>query len=103
MKARELRQRVRNHEMVLGFQQFTPSPTITEIAGLSGFDFAWLCLEHGSTGLGTDLEHLIRACNAADMVPIVRITDIEHHIIQKSVEMGAKLDFGHLVRKGAVG
>jgi len=90
MKARELRERIRNREVVLGYQQFTPSPTITELAGLAGFDFAWLCMEHGATGLGTDLEHLIRACNATDMVPIVRITDIEHHIIQKSLEMGAK-------------
>ncbi len=90
MKAGEFRQKVRNHEVVLGYQQFVPSPTITEIAGLAGFDFAWLCIEHGSAGLGTDLENMIRACNATDMVPLVRITDVEHYIIQKSLEMGAK-------------
>lgn len=90
MKAKGLKEKIRNGEVVLGFEQFIPSPTVTEIAGLAGFDWVWLCIEHGTAGLGTDLENLIRAANAVDTVPIVRITDIEHSIITRCLDMGAK-------------
>lgn len=89
MNATEFRQQVRSGKVVLGYQQFTASPGLTEMAGLAGFDFAWLCTEHGAASLGSDLENMIRACNATDMAPIVRITDIEHHLIQRSLELGA--------------
>ena len=87
--AKKFRERVRNGEVVLGYQQFTPSPTVTEIAGLAGFDFAWLCIEHGAATLGTDLENMIRACNATDMAPLVRVTEIDQQLIQRSLELGA--------------
>ncbi|MBI4233897.1 MAG: hypothetical protein HY686_05590 [Chloroflexi bacterium] len=90
MKARELKEKMWDKEVVLGFQQFTPSPTITEIAGLAGFDWMWLCIEHGGAALGTDLENMIRAANAVDVVPLVRVSDNEHYIIMRSMELGAK-------------
>ena len=90
MKAKEFKEKMWNREVVLGFEQFIPSPNITEIAGLAGFDWVWLCIEHGTGGLGTDLENMIRAANAVDVVPIVRVTDNEHFIIMKALEMGAK-------------
>lgn len=90
MKASAFKEKMWNGEVVLGFEQFSPSPTVTEIAGLAGFDWVWLCIEHGTAGLGTDLENLIRAAVAVDTVPIVRITDNEHFIITKCLDTGAK-------------
>jgi 4-hydroxy-2-oxoheptanedioate aldolase len=90
MKARELKEALHNGKVVIGLQQFTPSPVITELAGRAGFDFVWICCEHGPTGYGTELENMVRAANAADVVPIVRITENEPWMIMKCLDAGAK-------------
>lgn len=90
MIAIELKEKIRRRELVVGFQQFSASPTITEIAGRAGFDFVMLCTEHGSAGFGTDLENLIRAADAVGIVPIVRVPDNQRYFTAKAIELGAK-------------
>jgi 2-keto-3-deoxy-L-rhamnonate aldolase RhmA len=90
MNAVELKQAMRSGKVVLGMIQYIPSPTITEIAGLAGFDWVWLCIEHGSASLGSELQNMIRAALAVNAVPVVRVSDNQYYIIMRSLELGAK-------------
>jgi len=87
----ELKEKIRRKELTIGFCQFMPSPQITEAAGYVGFDWLWLCIEHGTLGFGSDLENCIRAAEATGMVPMVRVTDpAADFIYMKVLEAGAK-------------
>lgn len=91
MNARELKEKIKRKELILGMQQFIPSPQITEIAGLAGFDWLWFCVEHGTSGFGTELENIMRAAENVGIVPFVRITDsTQYWMYQKAMEAGAK-------------
>lgn len=86
-----LKERIRNKQLSLGFQQFIASPNITEIAGIAGFDWLWFCTEHGSSDYGPGLESCIRAAENVGMVPFVRVTEPRAHFIyMKALEYGAK-------------
>lgn len=91
MKARELKEKIKNKEITVGYQQFIPSPQITEIGGHAGFDWLWFCLEHGTAGYGAEMENCIRAAEAVGIVPIVRITDpAASFLYMRVLEAGAK-------------
>ena len=89
MKGSEFKHAIHAGKIVVGFQQFLPSPALTEMAGLAGFDWVWLCTEHGTPSIGTDLEHLIRTADGVGLSSIVRITHNEYSIILRCLEMGA--------------
>lgn len=89
MRAVEFKEAMRAGRPVVGFQQFLPSPALTEMAGLAGFDWVWLCIEHGSPAIGTDLEDLTRTCDGMGMTSIVRITQNDYPIIQRCLDLGA--------------
>ena len=55
MRASEFKEAMRTGKTLVGFQQFIPSPALTEMAG---YDWAFLCTEHGSLTIGTELENL---------------------------------------------
>lgn len=65
-----------------------PSPDAVEIAGYVGMDFAWIDAEHGSMDIG-DVNHLVRAADAAGIDAIVRVPDHGASFIQKVLDMGA--------------
>ena len=74
----------------VGFQQFIPSPALTEMAAIAGFDWVWLCIEHGSAAIGTELENLIRTAEGVGLTPIVRVTHNEYSTVMRCLELGAK-------------
>lgn len=89
--AREFRRKLDNKEQLLGFLQFLPSPQVTEMAGFAGFDWLWLCQEHGTIGFGTELESCIRAAEVSGMLPMVRIIDpTADWMYMRALEAGAK-------------
>jgi len=89
--ALSLKKKIKNRELSLGYEQFLPCPNITEIAGIAGFDWVWLCTEHGTMGYGIELENCIRAAENVGMVPFVRITEpTAHFLYMKAFEAGAK-------------
>lgn len=89
MKGSDFKRAIHAGKIVVGFQQFLPSPALTEMAGLAGFDWVWLCTEHGTPAIGTDLEHLIRTADGVGLSSIVRITHNEYSIILRCLELGA--------------
>jgi 4-hydroxy-2-oxoheptanedioate aldolase len=74
--------------LIFGTWSQIPSPDLVEILGCSGFDFTIIDMEHTSIGFET-AETLIRACNAVDMVPLVRLPRNERAEITRALDVGA--------------
>ena len=64
------------------------SAEVVDIVAASGFDFTIVDAEHGAFGLET-AENLVRACDAAGIVPIVRVPTNETWMITKALDAGA--------------
>jgi 4-hydroxy-2-oxoheptanedioate aldolase len=88
MNAGRLRQALAARTVVYGTWVQTPSPEVVEMIGWSGWDFVILDLEHGPYGPET-LPHLIRAAEAADTAPIVRVPLSAPHDVGKALDLGA--------------
>ncbi|MFM1850581.1 MAG: hypothetical protein RIS54_265 [Verrucomicrobiota bacterium] len=63
-------------------------PRIAELAGVCGFDGAWLCNEHVPTDW-TTLEHTIRAARLHDMDSLVRVSKGSYSDYIRPLEAGA--------------
>lgn len=64
------------------------SPEIVEMAGVAGFDFVWIDCEHGSFYLD-QLTHMLRAADAVELTPIVRVPDQSPSFISRVLDAGA--------------
>lgn len=73
---------------VIGTWSQFAGPEVIDILGGSGFAFTIVDTEHGHFGLET-AENLVRACDAAGLVPIVRIPTNEGYMITKALDIGA--------------
>lgn len=63
-------------------------PELVEIAAYTGFDFAIMDNEHGAWD-GATFAHMIRACDAAGILPVVRTSQIDETEIKKALDSGA--------------
>jgi 4-hydroxy-2-oxoheptanedioate aldolase len=90
MNPLQLKRAIAAREPIFGVQQFLPSPSVTEIIGLAGFDFVMICTEHGTVGYGPELENCVRAATLAGAMPFVRVAANESHLIRAALECGAK-------------
>ncbi len=64
-------------------------PAVVEIAGLAGYDFCFIDMEHVSTDVLL-VEHMIRAAEATGITPIVRMSDDNPKTILRVLEAGAQ-------------
>lgn len=64
------------------------SPAVATILGKAGLDWCYLDAEHGPFDFET-LQDLCRASIAAGMAPIVRIADVQYHLVARSLDCGA--------------
>ncbi len=88
---KNLKSALTKREKLIGTFSFSGSPTIIEILGFSGLDFVIICTEHSSVSpYGQELEHLVRASYASDIIPIVRVIANDAGMILKAVDSGAK-------------
>lgn len=85
---RKLRTKLATGAPVLGVTVQLPSPDAVEIAGYAGLDFVWIDAEHGTMDLG-DINHLVRAADAAGVDAIVRVPDHSPSFIQRVLDAGA--------------
>lgn len=86
--ANPLRNKLAGSEAAFGIWSIIPSPTVAEIIGRAGMDFQILDMEHGFFNLPA-LESSIRACEAADCVPLVRAPAQAPETIQSALDLGA--------------
>jgi 4-hydroxy-2-oxoheptanedioate aldolase len=88
MNAERLRQALAARQVVYGTWVQTPSPEVVEILGWSGWDFVILDLEHGPYG-AESLPHLIRAAEASDTAPFVRVPLSAPNDVGRALDLGA--------------
>ena len=80
---------LQQHKPVFGTFLFLRDAGVVDIAGLAGFDFAIIDCEHAAKSIET-VEHMVRAAEAADITPIVRVSEIEAKMILQVMETGAQ-------------
>jgi 4-hydroxy-2-oxoheptanedioate aldolase len=83
-----LKAKLASGQAVLGVWSIIPSPVVLEIFALGGIDFAILDMEHGIFDVGA-LDSCVRACEAADAVPLVRIPGLNPSAAQWALDLGA--------------
>ena len=67
---------------------YVPSPMLTEIISLIGYDFVVIDMEHGPVDIGV-AEDMVRAAELAGSAPIVRVTRDSPHLILRALDIGA--------------
>lgn len=77
-----------NGEFVYGPFMKTTDPSFVEIAGLAGFDFVILDMEHGSFSF-ENLPNLLRAAQVSGLFPVVRTANSDPLHISKALDAGA--------------
>jgi 2-keto-3-deoxy-L-rhamnonate aldolase RhmA len=88
---KNMKEALRNGEILLGTIIVSSSPVNVEISGYAGYDFTLIDSEHATAGpYGSHMEHLIRAAYAADIFPIVRVVKNDTAQIKKVLDFGAK-------------
>ena len=88
MNPERLGQALAARQVLYGTWVQTPSPEVVEILGWSGWDFVILDLEHGPYG-PEGLPHLIRAAEASETTPFVRVPLTAPHEFGKALDLGA--------------
>jgi 4-hydroxy-2-oxoheptanedioate aldolase len=88
MNPERLRQALAAKQVLYGTWVQTPSPEVVEILGWSGWDFVILDLEHGPYG-PEGLPHLIRAAEASQATPFVRVPQSAPQEVGKALDLGA--------------
>jgi 4-hydroxy-2-oxoheptanedioate aldolase len=64
------------------------TPEIVEVVGYQGYDFVIIDMEHGQFGFES-VPNMIRAAEATDVTPIIRVPQNEESIILKVLDAGA--------------
>jgi 2-keto-3-deoxy-L-rhamnonate aldolase RhmA len=83
------KEKLAHGEILLGLIVGSPDPAITEIVGVSGFDFVILDSEHSPMGPETALNH-VRAAEASGIVPFVRVGEVGQSTVQKFLDIGCQ-------------
>jgi 2-keto-3-deoxy-L-rhamnonate aldolase RhmA len=85
----------------IGIQCFTGDHKLIEVLGKTGFDYVWLDTEHSALNPRA-LEDTIRTCEAAGLIPIVRIPDpSDGTSARRALEAGAETVIVPMVRSAA--
>ena len=84
----EFRKKISNGECVYGMFMKTGDPMFVEAAGISGFDYVILDMEHGPVSIESQ-QNNIRAAEARGTVPIIRLPDGDENTIGKALDIGA--------------
>ncbi|GAB2220940.1 hypothetical protein Drorol1_Dr00012099 [Drosera rotundifolia] len=82
-----LKSRLRNGETLYGIFLCSFSPTLAEIAGLAGYDFAVIDMEHGFGGIKESLDCL-RALDATSTPAILRLPERSGTLAKKALDLG---------------
>ena len=75
-------------ETVTGMLLFSGSPMVLEMMAAAGVDFVIIDMEHSALDLDR-CAHLIRAADAGDITPCVRVPHVDPALIKKLLNLGA--------------
>jgi 4-hydroxy-2-oxoheptanedioate aldolase len=82
------RSRLSAGETLVGIIIFTGSPMVVELAAAAGLDFVVLDMEHSALDI-TGAAHLLRAADASDITPFVRVPGVDRGLIVRLLDLGA--------------
>ena len=82
-----LKEKIKNKQKTIGMHVETNELISARIAGLAGFDFVWVDLEHSNISLEKLLGHII-AIQSTGTAVIVRVPVNDLTYTKKVVEMG---------------
>jgi len=89
MRQNAMKQKLMNGRDVWGVFMQLPSPELVEVSALLGYDFVVIDCEHGA--ISEDMAaHMIRAADAANLTPIVRVPRNEAPTILRYLDRGAQ-------------
>jgi len=71
----------------IGTGVMIPAAEIVEIAGYAGFDFVVIDEEHTQFESTTSID-LVRAAEAADIIPIIRVPEVSEVYLKKALDTG---------------
>ena len=101
MTKKTLLQMLAKKTMPIGIQCFTADDKLIEVLGKTGFDYVWLDTEHSALNPRA-LEQTIRTCEAAGVIPLVRIPDPQDGTsARRALEAGAEAVIIPMVRSAA--
>lgn len=84
-----LKRTLNEGKVVFGpFMKFT-DPAAVEIMGFAGFDFVIIDTEHGPISIET-AQNLIRAAEAVNITPIIRVGSNDEILILRALDIGAQ-------------
>ncbi|CAI0408856.1 unnamed protein product [Linum tenue] len=84
---KSLKNRLRDGETLYGLFLLSFSPTLAEIAGLAGYDFVLVDMEHGPGGI-TEALHCMRALAATRTPAILRLPETSPVWAKKALDLG---------------
>lgn len=88
MKTNHVRENLKAGNPAIGCFLGLGSPSVAELMAHAGFD--WLVIETEHNGLDSaEIEHMLRAIDGTDAVPIVRVPSSDQVFIQRALDMGA--------------
>ena len=89
MKENRTKKLLREGKSALGTFCYLPSPWVVEIAGLAGFDFVIIDLEHAGKDIQT-VESMVLAAEVCSMTAIIRVPSADEKQILQVLETGAQ-------------
>ena len=84
-----IKDKMRQGKLAIGTYVYLADPAVVEIIGLSGFDAAFIDMEHSAFDLPL-VQEMIRACDLAGICSLVRVPDNNPKTILRVLEMGAQ-------------
>jgi 2-dehydro-3-deoxyglucarate aldolase len=92
LQRNHLRRTIEDGDVAFGVIDGLYSPTLVELIGDIGFDFAWLDFEHGgpSPWDGQRLEDLLRAADAGGTELLVRLPSSDPALVRKALDAGVR-------------
>jgi len=89
MKTNRVKKVIQNGNIALGTYVSFADSQLVEIIGISGFDAAFIDMEHTAFDLGL-VQSLIQACDLSGITSIVRVPDNDEKLILRILDMGAE-------------
>ena len=100
MKTNAVLKKLRSGEPTIGSFLGLGSPGVAELMAHAGYD--WLIVETEHNGLDSaEIEHMLRAIDGTETVPMVRVPSASHVYIQRALDMGAMGVLVPMVRSAA--
>lgn len=81
--------KVKEGDIALGVQCYLHYPIMMDMYGQAGYDYVMLDMEHTRVDF-SNMEDLVRACEANDLTPIFRVGKNDPYYIRACIEIGAK-------------